>query len=176
MSSISAERVPVQSITPFQVSDAIKPSAEEREELERQFKSVLEGAYTRPMGNTDSGDYAQVVVNGKVVATLSNSGSAAMSNALGGQLGGSLDNDGTGPALAQRRAEQIAKALGGKVVKSSSAMTSSQWANRAPPQTYVDFAAMAADGNLGMRQRLSGSDSALSAQLLGQEFGEGSAR
>lgn len=147
-----------------------KLSDEECAREDAQFKSVLEGQYSRPTdgNNGDYGTYAKVVVNGKVVATLANSGSAMMSNALSGQLSSQLVSDGSGPELAQRRAEQIARELGGTVVKSSSAMNPSDWSKRAPIKTAIDFEAMAADGKLDLWKRLSASASRFNTQMLGQ--------
>lgn len=154
----------------FPQSAIRKLSDDEIAQKDAMFKSVLEGEYTRPTdgNNGGYGDYAKVVVGGKVVATLANSGAATLSNALGAQLSGQLDNDGSGPELAQRRAEQIAAALGGTVVKSSSAMSQSAWANRTPIKTAIDFEAMAADGKLDLWKSLSASASRFNAQLLGQ--------
>lgn len=78
-------------------------------------------------------DYAKVKADGKVIATISNSGFVTSSNALGGQLLNILqDDDSAGPALAQRRAEQIASAFGGEVVKSPSALSQKAWIAQSP--------------------------------------------
>lgn len=74
--------------------------------------------------------YATVEVDGKVVATLDNQGLIQASNALFQKFAAIVPNDvnGTnGPRLAQARAEHIAAALGGKVVRSSSAITQAQF-------------------------------------------------
>lgn len=149
-------------VKPVQLEDA------ERQAFEKEMKSVLEGAYTTPVGPTSHGDYAQVMVGDTVVATLGNDGSAAMSNALGGRLGGTLAMDGTGPDLAQRRAEQIAKATGGEVVKTATAMSPADWVNRPALRTTIDFEAMKRDGLFDQWQRL-GAGSAVNALLFAQE-------
>lgn len=82
--------------------------------------------------------YATVEVGGKVVATVDNQGVMSTSNEIDTLLGDRIPNDinGTnGPNLAQARAEKIAELLGGKVVKSSTAITQSQFdANPIDPE------------------------------------------
>jgi hypothetical protein len=70
--------------------------------------------------------YAEIKVNGKTVAKVFNSGSTETPNSLAGRI--DLTDDGQGPSLAQIRAEEIAKALGGKIVKADTAQTQSEWA------------------------------------------------
>lgn len=79
--------------------------------------------------NAPQNTYATVTVNGKVVATLYNSGGAEMTNAAAG-LVGDLPNSLGGPSLAQERAEYIAKALGGTIEKAPTAITQSEWTPR----------------------------------------------
>ena len=118
------------------------------EELQARLKEIQEFRYSKPSGPPDE-VYAEVKVGGKVVATLYNSGAAVTSNAAAGKLR-QLPSMGegttlTGPALAQLRAEEIAKALGGTVSKAETAMTQSQWRNRPPTTWTVDHEAMARD-------------------------------
>ena len=70
--------------------------------------------------------YAAVVVNGTVVAKLDNNGIVETPNAMGAQLG-DLPDEGRGPQLAQARAEHIAAAMGGKIVKAGTAMDQNVW-------------------------------------------------
>lgn len=80
--------------------------------------------------------YAVVRVGGKVVAEIDNHGFAKMSNADAAKLGESLPgavNGKNGPVLAEARAELIAERLGGRVEKSASALTQSQFEAVAPP-------------------------------------------
>lgn len=169
MNDALAHRIDIGTLMPVSQAQA-KPVRLEGQELQafaKQMKSVLEGAYTTPVGPTSYGDYAQVKVGDKVVATLGNDGGAAMSNALGAQLGSTLDMNTGGPEGAQRRAEQIAKATGGEVVKMETAMSQSEWVNRTPIRTVVDFEAMKRDGLFEQWQQLG----TVSAQLLAQESG-----
>lgn len=80
------------------------------------------------IAGSDYGMYANVVVNGKVVASMSNSGCAAIADGYGAGMAAALDMPGDGPKLAQKRAEMIAQALGGTVEKLSTAQTPEQWA------------------------------------------------
>ena len=71
-------------------------------------------------------------LNGKIVATLYNGGSVAMTNQAAAMVGDLQDPPGLngGPDLAQWRAERIAKAVGGTVEKASTAITQSAWKPR----------------------------------------------
>jgi hypothetical protein len=115
--------------------------------------------------NAPQNIYATVKVNGKVVATLYNSGSSAMTNAAAAAVGGLQDPPGLsgGPDLAQWRAEHIAKAVGGTVEKASTAITQSAWRPRMSVSTSYSrqqldaaFQAMVAEGQKLMAQRRAG--------------------
>ena len=82
--------------------------------------------------NAPQNTYATVKVNGKVVATLDNSGGVAMTNQAGAMVGDLLGPGAPngGPDLAQWRAERIAKAMGGTVEKASTAIPQSAWKPR----------------------------------------------
>lgn len=70
--------------------------------------------------------YAQVVKDGRVVATLDNDGSATTTNADAGLFdvnGGPAQ----GPDLAQWRASQIAQAIGGEVRLADTAQRQQDW-------------------------------------------------
>ena len=115
--------------------------------------------------NAPQNTYATVKVNGKVVATLYNGGSVAMTNQAAAMVGDLQDPPGLngGPDLAQWRAERIAKAVGGTVEKASTAITQSEWRPReSVSMTYsreqldAAFEAMLAEGQTAIAQRLSG--------------------
>jgi capsid protein len=115
--------------------------------------------------NAPQNIYATVKVNGKVVATLYNGGSSAMTNAAAGAVGDLQDPPGLngGPDLAQSRAERIAKALGGTIEKAPTAITQSEWkprpdVSRDYTRSQLDqaFQAMMAEGQRAAAQRLAG--------------------
>lgn len=87
--------------------------------------------------NAPQNIYATVKVNGKVVATLYNGGSSAMTNDAAAKVGDLQDPPGLrgGPDLAQWRAERIAKAVGGTVEKAPTAITQSEWKPRESTST-----------------------------------------
>lgn len=93
-------------------------------------------------------------VDGKVVATLYNGGSSTMTNAAAAKIGKLEDPPGlSGPDLAQWRADNYAKLLGGTVEKASTAITQSQWTPRqsnsatySRDQLDAAFQAMLAEG------------------------------
>jgi hypothetical protein len=87
--------------------------------------------------NAPQNTYATVKVDGKVVATLYNGGSVAMTNQAAAMVGDLQDPPGLrgGPDLAHWRAERIAKAVGGTVEKASTAITQSAWKPRETTST-----------------------------------------
>jgi hypothetical protein len=115
--------------------------------------------------NAPQNIYATVKVNGKVVATLYNGGSVAMTNAAAATVGDLQDPPGLngGPDLAQARAERIAKAVGGTVEKASTAITQSTWRPRpdvsptySRAQLDAAFQAVMAEGQKATAQRQAG--------------------
>lgn len=145
------------------------------EEESAKFQKIREAMYSKPTNldelknHISQKPYAEVKVDGKTVATLYNSGSSATSNAVGAKILG-LPSMGegeksTGPELAQKRAQEIAKALGGTVVKSSSAVTQAQYLSTKPFEVKyeIDYEAMnAAMGRIATPQ------TATDAQSLAQ--------
>lgn len=95
--------------------------------------------------------YATVNVGGKVVATIDNQGVVGSSDAVAARLEGKLPdslNGTNGPNLAHARAEIIAKLLGGRVEKASTALTQSQFnalPSPAEPEGKIDYEAMKKD-------------------------------
>lgn len=118
-----------------------------------QFEKIHEMAYARPTNldelknHVSQKIYAEVKVNGQTIATVYNGGSSMTSNALGGKINKiieQLDSKLTGPDGAQERAEAIAKAFGGTVVKAKTAVTQAQYLST-PTFTVkyeVDYEAM----------------------------------
>jgi len=122
-------------------------------------------AATEIPDNAPQNTYATVKVNGKVVATLYNGGSVAMTNQAAAMVGDLQDPPGLngGPDLAQWRAERIAKAVGGTVEKASTAITQSAWkpretasANYTRAQLDTAFEAMMAEQQQAVAQRTGG--------------------
>jgi hypothetical protein len=87
--------------------------------------------------NAPQNIFATVKVNGKVVATLYNGGSSAMTNDAAAKVADLQDPPGLngGPDLAQWRAEHIAKAVGGTVEKAPTAIAQSAWKPRQTTST-----------------------------------------
>lgn len=101
-------------------------------ELINRIKQAELGLY-REAVIPKSGIYAEVQVNGRTVAKVSNNGGVETSNAFGGEIAKLLDNtNGQGPQAAQQRAEVIAEAIGGEVVETPTAKTQSEWLSREP--------------------------------------------
>ncbi|WP_100176538.1 hypothetical protein [Bradyrhizobium nitroreducens] len=120
---------------------------------------------TQPTVSDDAPEntYAQVKVDGRVVATLYNGGSSTMTNAAAANIGKLEDPPGlAGPDLAQWRADQYAARLGGTVEKASTAITQAQWTPRESRSTAYSrqqldaaFQAMLAEGQKASAQRQS---------------------
>jgi len=124
--------------------DAIsKASPEQLARIERggngQFRIPI-----GPADNDPSNLYAEVKVSGHTVASLYNSGSVAMSNAAAARTRDlpSMNSSVVGPQLAQMRAEEIAKALGGTIEPAATAQTQGQWRGHRPVQYTYDYVAM----------------------------------
>jgi len=111
-----------------------------------QMNAAMKQMFTYPLGppdNAPENTYATVKVNGQVVATLYNSGCSEMTNAAGAAMDGLEDPPGLqGPMLAQWRAEQYAKRLGGTVEKAPTAQDQQTWNARPPREYFFDEAAM----------------------------------
>jgi hypothetical protein len=115
--------------------------------------------------------YATVEVNGKTVATLYNSGAVMTSNADYGRVSKIASvsaPQGTGPNLAQERAEDIAKALGGTVVPGKDALTQAEFYALPPIEFKVDYAAMEAD-RAAAKARQDSAATLVQAQMLAQQ-------
>jgi len=130
-----------------------------------RVKSFDAAAATDVSDDAPQNTYATVKVNGKVVATLYNGGSSAMTNDAAAKVGDLQDPPGLNgsPDLAQWRAEHIAKAVGGTVEKASTAITQSAWKPReTTPTDYTRaqldaaFEAMMAERQTAVAQRYAG--------------------
>ncbi|MDB5656993.1 MAG: hypothetical protein JWQ94_4606 [Tardiphaga sp.] len=100
---------------------------------DRMAKNALTDHVTPPVTNdVFQNTYADVQVDGKVVATVRNNGTAVMTNEAAETIGNVADPTGlTGPDLAQWRADAYASLLGGSVEKATPAIAPSQ---SMPPQ------------------------------------------
>ena len=153
--------IPVSALKKLDTSGLKIISAKDNPELRDRMATMwldtqaAESAFaTEVPDNAPQNIYATVKVNGKVVATLYNGGSSAMTNAAAGKVG-ELPDPGlnSGPNLAQWRAEYIAKAIGGTIEKAPTAITQAQWTprpnvsrNYSRAQLDAAFEAMTAEG------------------------------
>ncbi|EKO38692.1 MAG: hypothetical protein B193_2599 [Solidesulfovibrio magneticus str. Maddingley MBC34] len=141
-------------------------------------QNMLEQRYAAPPDtskNPTYAPYATVVVNGKVVAKIDNHGFVETSNAMSDQCADAIkaadDRCGgaSGPQLAQARAEEIAKALGGKVDKASTAMTQRAFEATPQPKATVNEAAMRADPEYAQIAQLRQAHAAFLAQHMDEQ-------
>lgn len=117
------------------------------------MERLQELQYTRHIMPPDE-VYAEVKVGGKVVATLYNSGAMMTDNSMGSQLQNLpsvRDSLQVGPALAQERAEEIARVLGGRIDHADSQLSQAQWQELPKPYAYVDYEAMRRDQGIASR-------------------------
>lgn len=123
-------------------------------------RMMLEWQYTteehpEPGSLPQTKTYAEVVVKGKVVATIDNQGVITTDKALSESVLSQLpDSSLNGPDLAHARAERLAQLFGGKVQVADSALTQLQF-NALPKEVIkrtLDETAMAADPAYAMLQ------------------------
>jgi len=151
------------------------------------MQSSLRDQYTTPGGPPDLSNYpgkqpyATITVGGQVVATILNDGVVGIdNNDIYEKVKGILNNPSNsgGPDGAQARADQIAKMLGGRVSKSSTAITQSQY-DALPsiviPEPTIDYEGMKNDPRYAQIQKMTENYSRLlqdrSAYLAKQEAG-----
>lgn len=150
-------------------------TAEEKDRMDEVWRMQ----FLIPLGKPDNHPdniYGTVKVNGKVVATLYNGGGAETSNMSYSKLKNlpsmGVDEQTVGPELAQKRAEEIAAALGGTIEKAGTAQTQAQWRAIPPMEWTYDYKAMEAAQKLrdeALTARRYSSPLWLDAQLLGQQ-------
>jgi hypothetical protein len=166
------QRIPVSAVKKLDTSGLKFISVEDNSKLRDRMAAIwLEMQAAKSAFATDVPDnapqniYATVKVNGKVVATLYNGGSSAMTNDAAAKAGNLQDPPGLngGPDLAQWRAEHIAKAVGGTIEKAPTAIVQSAWAPRQSTSTSYTraqldeaYRAMMAEGQKATAQRLAG--------------------
>ncbi|MGI2031290.1 hypothetical protein ACRQ1B_02750 [Rhizobium panacihumi] len=173
---------------------------------EDEYQSFMEGerrrieANTRYLKNQYTGEpqfpdltnypgtknYADVVVGGKVVAKVDNQGVITIyDDSIAARLKDKLPDDINGkggPDLAQARAEAAAKLLGGRVLKSSTAISQSQFDALPVPQIIpgeVDYDSMKNDPLYQqiekMREHYQQTEQDRAAYLAKQQTGEAAA-
>lgn len=154
-------------------------ASEMPEEIYQRFvgaqEKFLEGRHSQAADtskNPTYKEYATVTVNGRVVAEIDNHGWVKSSNALGGKIHQLLSDETSGlsgPALAQERVEKIAALLGGRVEKSSTAMTQARFNSTPQPQSTVDYQAMREDPAYEQLQKTKQARTLFLAQQMAQE-------
>ena len=117
---------PLKDLFGAQKDDEANAAANPSADLLRMIQGVLQPeAAKKPADNRTDNIYARIQVNGKTVATIYNTGASETSNALARKA--KQSEDGQGPELAQKRAEELAAASGGTIVKANTALTQAQW-------------------------------------------------
>jgi hypothetical protein len=163
----SSFRIDVSQLKPLQGAKFISAADDPvlRDLMATNWLRTHGASTTQPFVSDDAPEntYAQVKVDGKVVATLYNGGSSTMTNEAGATVSGLQDPPGLGgPNLAQWRADSYARLLGGTVEKAPTAITQSQWTPHESSSTGYSrdqldaaFQAMLAEGHRATAQRQS---------------------
>lgn len=115
---------PKTGVEPTDAADALAGPAAD---LLRMIQGVMKPTKPEKGAGADKSQeiYAEIKVGGKTVGTIYNDGSAETSNALAAKT---KFSDGQGIDLAQKRAEELAAAAGGAIVKPGRAISQAQWA------------------------------------------------
>ncbi|MBR0843762.1 hypothetical protein JQ607_26500 [Bradyrhizobium liaoningense] len=163
----SSPGIPVSQLKPLQGAKPISAADDPvlHDLMAMHWLMAHDTGATQPAVSDDAPEntYAQVKVDGKVVATLYNGGSSTMTNAAAAKIGKLEDPPGlSGPDLAQWRADTYARLLGGTVEKAPTAITQSQWTPRESRSTTYSreqldaaFQAMLVEGQKATAQRQS---------------------
>jgi len=132
----------------FNIAEAPNEAYETFIEGQTRFLESKYSSFPSTQNHPAYKDYAEIRVNGKIVAKLNNNGSLETSNALGPKLQGKIPNGENGlkgPMLAQARAEKIAELLGGEVVKSPTALTQSSFKDLPEIHSKINYGALKED-------------------------------
>jgi hypothetical protein len=180
--SDTTHRVDLASVTPVAASLKAVPLAEAPEDLFQMVmqakQEMLEQRYSQKpdlSNNPTYAPYSTVVVNGKVAAKIDNHGFVETSNAMGGLCADAIkaadtrSGGASGPLLAQARAEEIAQALGGTVVKAPTAMSQRAFEATPQPKVTVNEAAMRRDPEYAQIEQLQKAHAAFLAQHMEQQ-------
>lgn len=142
-SAPASSGIPAATLTPLATNPGMlkrDPPEVEQAALDQQAAAFLrmnelpEG----PPDNAPENIYARVIVEGKVVATLYNSGCAESTFAAARAYDWAAEPSIAGPDLARLRAQGIADALGGTVEMADTAKTQAEWQPRESVQrTYT---------------------------------------
>ncbi|MAH04678.1 MAG: hypothetical protein CL561_03865 [Alphaproteobacteria bacterium] len=119
--------------------------------------------------------YATVQVDGKVVAQIDNHGWISSSSRHNKAIQGAIEGENSrlnGPNLAANRAEKIAAALGGTVVKADTALTQQSYNATEKIKPMVDYTAMHNDPLYESLLKTKQARTEYIAQQMGQEMTE----
>jgi hypothetical protein len=166
-SGTSGPRINVSQLKPLQGAKPISAADDPvlHDLMATNWLTTHDPSVTQPFVSDDAPQniYAQVKVDGKVVATLYNGGSSTMTNGAAAMVGDFRDPPGLGgPNLAQWRADNYARLLGGTVERAPTAIAQSQWTpHESASTTYsrdqldAAFQTMLAEGQKATAQRQS---------------------
>ena len=182
--SDASYRIDSSSVRPVNATLKAVPITEAPEDVFQQImtakKVMLEMDYSRhpdTSRNPTYAKYADIVVNGKVVATIDNHGFVETSNAMGDACADAIKSADasagvtSGPLLAQARAEKIAAAMHGSIVTAPTAMSQSAFNAVPQPKVTVDDAAMRRDPRYAELEGLKQARAVFLAQQMAQNEG-----
>ena len=177
--SDTSYRLDVASVKPLAATIKAVPLAEAPEDLFQMVmaakQDMLRLQYSQAAdtaNNPTYAPYAAVVVNGVVVAKIDNHGFVETTNAMHGSCADAIkeadagSRGSSGPELAQARAEKIAEAMHGTIVKAPTAMSQRAFDATPQPQTTVNYEAMRRDPEYAAIEQLKKAHAAFLAQHM----------
>lgn len=180
--SDTAYRVDLASVKPLAATLKAVSLAEAPEDLFQMVMTAKQGMLEQQYSqipdtsrNPTYAQYASVVVNGKVVAKIDNHGFVETANATAGSCADAIkeadagSRGSSGPELAQARAERIAEAMHGTIVKAPTAMTQRAFNATPQPQATVNYEAMRRDPEYAQIEQLKKAHAAFLAQQMEQQ-------
>lgn len=180
--SDSTYRLDLASVKPLAATLKAVPLAEAPEDVFPMVmtakQDMLERRYSQAPDTSKNPTYAQyarVVVNGQVVAEIDNHGFVTTGNAMSGMCADAIkkadaaSSVSSGPGLAQARAEKIAEAMHGTIVKAPTAMSQRAFDTTPQPRTTVNDAAMRQDPEYAAIEQLQKAHAAFLAQQMEQQ-------
>jgi hypothetical protein len=136
---------PFKAPAPVKISEAPQKVFDAFVAMSKKFLAVKYAEAAATSDHPACQPYAQIRVNGQVVAEIDNNGFIKSSNGLRTGNLAAVDGNLKGPALAQARADHLAGLLGGEVVKAPTALTPNEFSALDKPESRIDTAAMQQD-------------------------------
>ena len=170
--NLNVKALDLSKLETFKVSEAPEDFYKNYMQGQERFLESLHTTLPDISNNPTYAGYAQVEVDGKVVAKIDNHGGVESSNSTYAKIKQAIEDADRhaqtlqGPKLAQARAEKIAEALGGEVIKLPSALTQLQFNGIPQPSAEIDYEALYNDPMYEQLQKTKASRTLFLAQTF----------